>query len=155
MQGLGKLLTALNPLTQSKSQQIMKATKDSGILGRAFGFLKAGGKQVFSGGYFKGINRGIESEGIRGSGLVRAGSRELTKELATTRTAVAGLGAAWAGLNYMAPDSSLTTLANYGVAAAATYAVGRDVQSKLGNRARNVLYGGVGGALGLKMFGVF
>jgi len=155
MRGLGmKLLTALNPLDQSMAQQIMKATAGKGLISRGFEFAKAGGKQIASGGYFSGINRGAEGTGWGGSGLVRAGGRQLTKDYARTRTTVAGIGAAWAGLNYLAPESSLTTLANYGVAGAATYAVGSDLQKKFGNRGRNLLYGGVGGVMGANMFGL-
>ena len=72
----------------------------------------------------------------------------------TNPAPVAGVVGAWAGLNTMAPESSLTTAANYGMMGAAAIAAGPSVQSKFGNRGRNILYGGVGGTLGLKMFGV-
>jgi len=155
MRGLGKLLTALNPLDQSMMNQISKATMGDTFGKRAMTFAKAGMSQIGRGGYFSGVSRGGKGTGMGGSGLMRGANDISRQDAASARKAVAGVLGAWAGLNVMAPNSNLTTMANYGMAAGATVAMGQGpIKSKWGQQGANIAYAGAAGGLGAKMFGV-
>ena len=150
MRGLGKLITALNPLDASMMNQMGKAMSGQSMFRRGLNYAKAGAKQIAGGGYFRGISASA-SGGLSPRG---PGNAAIRRTAANSRLAVAGIGAAWAGLNFLAPNSGLTSMANYGMVIGGAAAAGPGVQAKFGNRGRNIMYGGVGGVLGAKMFGV-
>lgn len=143
MRNMGKLVAMLNPLDQSAVQQVMKANAGRGKIGQMIGLGVAGAKQVMSGGYFQGrtatVGRGGalvgRARGPVGSSLDAMGTKAYARSAGQARQAVGGVAAAWAGLNLMAPDSNLTTLANIGVVGgglgALGYAKGRTMYSKM------------------------
>ena len=85
---------------------------------------------------------------IKARGAVRRGTAELRKGV------VLG-GAAWAGLNVVAPDSNLTKGANVVAAAGMAYGGGLAAGRRFGRGARNLTWGAAGAFGAAKMFGAF
>lgn len=173
MAKLGKLLAFVNPLDQSAVSQIVKANKGGGFFGQAAALVKEGARAMApGGGYWKGktvraVNGKLRSltPGNIGSPLQMSLSREGAKarlpwraarnEVAGQRKLFAGAVGAWAGLNVMAPDSSLTGAANMVAGAAGTVALGRGVVGpRWGPKAAAGFYAGMGGLAGAKMLGI-
>ena len=167
MKGLGKLVGMLNPLDQSAVNQIRKSA-GGGFLNQAVALSKAGINQVKSGAYFRGQHlvydakavggkvRGYanRSMGTLGSGTSVRARTAVARGTGEWRRNIAMGGAAWAGLNLMAPDSNLTKAANWAGGIGAVYGAGRMSGSSFGPMARNLTWG-AGGAYGAgKLFGV-
>ena len=153
---MGKLLTALNPLDQSAVQQLMKSTAGQGMFKRGLAFAQAGAKQVARGGYFRGRTLNYAPGRAAGPWRSLSGTRAMRDEAAVTRQAAAGVVGAWVGLNLMAPNSGLTSLANYGAMAGAGVGISRGpLMNKFGTTGRNIGYGATGVGLAAKMFGAF
>lgn len=160
MRGLGKLLAFLNPLDQQAASQIWKANAGKGMLGQALAVGGAATKQVMGGGYFQGRTLFSTARGLRsrismgkfGTPVIR---KQMARELGGQRKMVAGGLAAWAGLNMMAPDSSLTKASNtIGIAGGAILAGRGIVKPRWGAKAAGAVYGGAGLYAGAKMLGV-
>jgi hypothetical protein len=83
-----------------------------------------------------------------------AGARPATQDVARLRRTAGGIGAAWMGLNLLAPDSNITRGANIVAGGAGVLGAGKMIGNKWGSGARNMWYGGAGAAALGKMTGV-
>lgn len=143
MKGLGRLLTALNPLDQAALSQASKLGGDA-TWQRLMGAAKGIAKGFNPRGYFKGLHRTTEGAGWGGEGWVK-GSAESRRRLASQRkTGAIGMGV-WGGLNMIDPDSGGTRAVNtaaFGVGYAAGMPAAKSLAAKFGGAHAGKLSGG-------------
>jgi len=144
MRGLGRLVGMLNPLDQSAVSQIMKANAGRGMLAQGLAVGTAGAKQIATGGYWRGKNLAHRQRGFGShftgamKGATREQARRVSSNFGSVRQGAGAMVGAWAGLNLLAPESNLTTMANYG----AVGGVGAILAAKHGKALYNRMMGG-------------
>lgn len=153
MRGLGRLVSMLNPLDQSATQQILKSA-GKGFMNRAAALGHAGARQVLSGGYFRGksLRYGAKQGFFSGRTGATIGK---TTDIAGARKTVTALAGAWAGLNALAPGSFPTQMMNMGAGAVGVGMLGRGpVRNRWGPGAEKKLYLGAGGVGAASLLGI-
>ena len=124
---MGRLLTALNPLTQSSLSQAYKAGGDE-IWQKLMGGAKKIVSEFSPRAFFKGLQRAEPGKGF-GKGNWFKPDVIARRQIASDRRLGGMVAGAWAGLNVMDPDSGSTSAMNTAVMGSAMVAASPGINS--------------------------